>query len=153
VIAAATARPGVVLKRPVGSNAAFKEQAGLPTGLADGGSQGAARKPAAGKKKHPRQANDRAAERKGALALEKEQKRRAREAEKQEAARQRERERRQNAVSKVQSALDAAHRKHDRNAASIEVEIEALEKKAQAEKARWEKERGRLEAALKQARG
>src|SRR6195952_1548558 len=45
VIAATMAKPGVVLKRPVGSNGPFGEHAGLPTGLGRGGkSSGATRK-------------------------------------------------------------------------------------------------------------
>jgi hypothetical protein len=45
VVAATTAKPGVVLKRPVGSNGPFKEHAELPRDLAvDGGAKKAARK-------------------------------------------------------------------------------------------------------------
>jgi colicin import membrane protein len=40
VIAATMAAPGVVLKRPVGSSASFKEHAELPTGLLGGGTKG-----------------------------------------------------------------------------------------------------------------
>ncbi len=40
-----------------------------------------------------------------------------------------------------------------RNAAGIEAEREALEKKSQAEESRWHEERTQLEAALKRARG
>jgi len=36
VIAATLAKPGVVLKRPVGSTGSFGEQAALPTNLGDG---------------------------------------------------------------------------------------------------------------------
>jgi flagellar motility protein MotE (MotC chaperone) len=64
-----------------------------------------------------------------------------------------ERERRQHAVDKAQSALDAARRKHEKNAADIQTQIEVLEEMSQAEDAHWEKERERLEAALRRARG
>ena len=63
------------------------------------------------------------------------------------------RERRQHAVDKAQSALDAARRKHEKNAADIQTQIEVLEEMSQAEDAHWEKERERLEAALRRARG
>src|SRR5580692_11212171 len=45
VVAATSAKPGVLLKRPVGSNGPFKEHAELPRDLAvDGGAKKAARK-------------------------------------------------------------------------------------------------------------
>src|SRR5258705_5858735 len=55
--------------------------------------------------------------------------------------------------NKAQSALDAARRKHEKNAADIQTQIEVLEEMSQAEDAHWEKERERLEAALRRARG
>jgi hypothetical protein len=61
-----------------------------------------------------------------------------------------ERERRQKAVEKAQSALDAARREHEKNASDIQAQ---LEERSQAEEARWEKEKARLEAALRRARG
>src|ERR1700754_2327431 len=52
VIAATMAKPGIVLKRPVGSNGPFGEHAGLPTGLGRGGKPSVtARKPSARKSK------------------------------------------------------------------------------------------------------
>ena len=56
-------------------------------------------------------------------------------------------------VDKTQSALDPARRKHEMNASDIQTQIEALEERSQAEGARWEKEKARLEAALRRARG
>ena len=115
VIAATMAAPGVVLKRPVGSSGPFKEQAELPTNLAGEdiskkvGSRSVRRKP----QKHPERAMHQAADRKAALAFEREQKRRERERAKEEAAQRKERERRQKAVDKAQSALDAARREHE----------------------------------------
>jgi hypothetical protein len=155
VIGATMAAPGVVLKRPVGSSGPFKEHAELPTDLAgDGilrkaGSSSVRRKPP----KHPERATDQAGDRKAALAFEKEQKRRKRERAKEEAAQRKERERRQKAVDKAQSALDAARREHEKNASDIQAQLEALEQRSQAEAARWEKEKARLEAALRRARG
>jgi len=48
--------------------------------------------------------------------------------------------------------LEIAERKHAKKVAAIQVEVEALEKKSQAEDARWHKEKERLEAALRHAR-
>ena len=155
VIAATMATPGVVLKRPVGSSGSFKEQAELPTNLAGddiskkAGRRSVRRKP----QTHPEPVTDQAADRKAALAFEKEQKRRERERAMEEAAQRKERERRQDAVDKAQSALDVARRKHEKIASDIQVQLEALEERSQAEEARWEKEKARLEAALRRARG
>jgi hypothetical protein len=155
VIAATMAAPGVVLKRPVGSSGPFKEQAELPTSLAGdniskkAGSGSVRSKP----QKHPERTTDQAADRKAALAFEKEQKSRERERAKEEAAQRKEREQRQKAVDKAQSALDAARREHEKNASDIQAQLEALEERSKAEEARWEKERDRLVAALRRARG
>ena len=155
VIAATMEMPGVVLKRPVGSNGPFKEQAELPTDLAgDRGSRRSDRKSQGRKAPKPsRRGNDEAAERKAALAFEKEHNRRARERAKEEAALEKERERRQHAINKAQGALDAARRKHEEKAAGIRTELEALEEESRAEEARWETEMTRLQAALRRARG
>ena len=155
VIAAAMKKPGVVLRRPVGSDGSFSEHAELPTNL-DGEKR---------RTKAPRQSKgskaekpsslpvDKAADRKAALAFEKEQKRRERERASEEAARERERERRQRAVDKAQAALETAEREHTKKVAAIQVKVEALEKKSQAEDARWDKEKEHLEVALRHARG
>ncbi|MEH2535093.1 hypothetical protein V1277_005610 [Bradyrhizobium sp. AZCC 1588] len=153
VIAATMAAPGVVLKRAVGSGGPFKEHAELPTDLA--GDRGSKTRKSQGRsaQKPPKGGNDQAADRKAALAFEKEHNRRERERAKEEAAREKERERRQHAIDKAQGALDAARRKHEEKTAGIRAELEALEDESRAEEARWEKERMRLEAALRRARG
>lgn len=137
-------------RRPVGSDGPFGEHAELPTDLGDPGPRKTARKSKGSKAKQPSSRPiDKAAERKAALAFEREQKRRERE---RAAARQKERERRQHAVDKAQAALETAEREHAKRVAAIQAEIEVLEKQSQAEDARWGKERGRLEAALRHAR-
>ena len=153
VVAATMAKPGVVLRRPVGTDRPFSEHAELPTDLGGGKPTKAAHKSKGPKGKRPSSRPvDKAAERKAALAYEQEQKRRERERAKEEAARQKERERRQQAVDKAQVALHKGEQEHAKRAAAIQAEVEALEKKSQAEKARWDKEKGRLEASLRRAR-
>src|ERR1700761_7008050 len=71
VIAATMAKPGVVLKRPVGSNGSFSEHAELPKNLDQGERKKAVRKPSAKTKKSSAQ-SDKAAERKAAQAYERE---------------------------------------------------------------------------------
>ena len=156
VVAATMAKPGVMLKRPVGSNGPFKEHAELPTNLGNATARPskAARKPAARKpKKTSSRPADKAAEQKAAVAYEREQRNREREQAKQEAARQKERDRRQQAIDKAQAALDKAEREHADRAGAIQAEADAIEKRAQAENARWRKEKERLDAALRRARG
>jgi hypothetical protein len=154
VIAATMAAPGVVLKRAVGSRGPFREQAELPTDLAGddisrkAGTRSVRPKP----QNDPKRAKDEAADRKAALAFEREQARRERERAKEEAAQLKERERRQKAVEKAQSALETASRKHETSASDIRAQREALEERSQAEEARWEKEKAQLEAALRRAR-
>jgi len=154
VIAATLKKPGVVLKRPVGSDGSFNEQAALPANLDSGtGPEKSARKAKGSKaKKPPTRPIDRAAERKAALAYEREKQRGARELEREEAARQKERERRKQAANKAQAILDRAQREHAKRAEAIQAELEALEIRSRAEETRWEQEKKRLEAALRRAR-
>lgn len=155
VIAATFAKPGVVLRRPVGSDGSFSEHAELPTNLGgDGRSTKGPRNAARRRPKEPRaQPVDNASERKAALVYEREQRHRERERAKEEAAKLKERERRQQAIDKAQAALDKAKREHAKRAEAIEAEREVVEKKSQTEDDRWDKERGQLEAALRRARG
>jgi hypothetical protein len=78
VIAATMAKPGVVLKRPVGSDGPFGEHAELPKNLGEDGRKKPAHKPSAKAKEssaHP----DEAVDRKTAQAYERERQRRERE--------------------------------------------------------------------------
>ena len=73
------AKPGVVLRRPVGSDGPFGEHAEMPTDLGDG--EAVESCPPVGRRKPKKAAArpvDKAAERKAALAYEREQKRRER---------------------------------------------------------------------------
>jgi hypothetical protein len=155
VIAATMAKPGVVLRRPVGSNGPFGEHAELPANLAGGRKPAkAARKPESRKpKQNSTRPIDRAAERKAALAYEREQTRRDREQAKEEAARKKERERRQQAIDKAQAALNKAGEEHAKRVAMLRAEIETTERKLKTEDANWDKDEKRLKAALQRARG
>ena len=150
VIAATMAKPGVVLKRPVGSDGPFGEHAELPKNLGQDGGKKAARKPPAKARKSSAQP-DKAAERKAAQAYERERRRREREEAREEAARRKEQARRQEAVDKAQAALEKAEEEHAKRAAAMRAEIEAIETKLKAEDADWDEEEGRLKAALRRA--
>jgi len=152
VVAATMSKPGVVLKRPAGSNGRFAEHSDLPSdlGSAEKGRrrEGRRAKPA---KRQPPEISERDA-RKAAAEFEKEQKRRDAERRREEAVRERDRGRREKAAAKAQAALDKAEREHAKRAADIQAEFEAIEKRARGEADRWEKERERLQAALRRAR-
>jgi colicin import membrane protein len=148
VVAATMAKPGVVLRRPVGSSGPFSEDAALPKDL---GNDKAGRKqqnrPPKTKKQPAAKTDDKAA-RKAAQEYEKAEKQRESDRRKEEGSRARERHRREQA----KEALDKAEAEHDSVADAIEADRAAVEKRSQAEYARWEKQKEKLEAALRRAR-
>lgn len=163
IVAATLAKPGVVLRRPVGSDGRFTENAELPTDLGEGDARPRrkprkppAKKPAAKKpaaktaKKRSREVDD-AAARKAAAAFEKEERRREEQRRKEEAARTKARARRDKAVAAAQAALDKARREHEAKIEEIEAERAALDTRAEAEQDRWDKQRLKLEQALRRA--
>jgi hypothetical protein len=152
VVAATMAKPGVVLRRPVGSNKAFTESAELPTDLAEGDARPRAKRRAAKPaRKAPRKVDDQQA-RKAAAAFEKEERRREAERQKEEAARARARAQRDKAVATAQAALDRARREHEARTEEIEAARAALDERAEAEDTRWNKQRTKLEQALRKSR-
>lgn len=152
VVAATMSKPGVILRRPVGSNGPFKEHADLPKNLDQGQRKKPALKPSGRKAKKSPARPDEAADRKAAQAYERERQRREREEAEEEVARQKKRERRQQAVDRAQKALDKTEEEHTQRVAALRAEIEATEKKLGAEDADWHKKKGRLTAALRRAR-
>lgn len=150
IVEATMAKPGVVLKRPIGSSGRFTVSADLPAELpAD---ENRRKPPKARARQEPsRRRPDEKSARKAALAFEREQKKREKELQR-EAAYRKERERRQAAVAKAQAALDAAGREHQERARAIEVERAALDRRSEAEDSRWRKVKVGLEAALRRAK-
>ena len=162
IVAATLAKPGVVLRRPVGSNGPFTESAELPTDLVGDDAKPkrkAGKRPAktvkktANKsaKKPSRKLDDQAA-RKAAAAFEKEERRREAARRKEEAARAKARARRDKAVAAAEAALDKARREHEARAEEIEAARAALDDRTEAEQSRWDKQRMKLQEALRRAR-
>jgi hypothetical protein len=151
VIAATMRKPGVILRRPVGSNGPFKELAHLPTHLPADGAKDRSVQARAKHQKQPSAKIDPKADRKAALAFEREQRRRKSEHRKEEAAQAKQRARREQATAKAQAALEAAKRDHDTKARAIETQRAAIEKRSRAEDARWEKKKAKLEIDLRRA--
>jgi hypothetical protein len=152
VVAATMSKPGVVLRRPVGSDGPFRENADLPTDLPGDEPQHRPKKTLAKPKEQVPRTTDNKAAGKAALAFEREQRRRENERRKEEAARKIERQRRSQAIAKAQAALEKSERGHHKRVATIEAACDALEKKSEAEDARWAKEKEELERALRRAR-
>ena len=134
VVAATMAKPGVILRRPVGSNGPFAEHAALPTDLADDEVNSRSKRPRAKPKtgQPPRKIDDKAA-RRASLEYERAERQRESERRKEEAARAKERQRREQAIAKAQAALEKAEREHDTRTSAIEAERAAVEKRSQAE--------------------
>jgi hypothetical protein len=150
IIAATMAKPGVVLRRPVGSNSLFTEHAKLPKDLPVEKVRAKQAKPEKGRSS-PK--IDSKASRSAALAFEREQKRREMERRKQVAAREKGRKRREELIAKAGKALEQAKREHETKVQKIEKDRAALDRRSQAENARWEKQREKLETALRRASG
>lgn len=160
IVAATMASPGVVLKRPVGSDGAFTESAELPTNLTGGEAGRKPKRSAKSTAKSKRQAKtagkpsrklDDQAARKAAAAFEKEERRQQAERRKEEAARAKARARREKAVASAQAALDKARRAHEARTEEIEAQRAALDERAEAEQVRWDKQRIKLEQAMRRA--
>jgi colicin import membrane protein len=152
IVAATLAKPGVVLRRPVGSDGAFSEHAELPKELPVDKVTEKPAKPRATTREPPAQQVDDEAAREAALANERERTRRESERRKEEAAREKERKRRDQAIAKAETALEEAKRDHEAKVEAIERDRAALERRSQAEDARWEKQKEELETALRPAR-
>jgi colicin import membrane protein len=151
VIAAAMAKPGVVLQRPVGSDKPFREHAELPTAASlDAYSQGSKAPPKKARSPKARKLDERA-EHRAAVAFEKEERKREKQRQKEEAAAAKVRARRKASMEKAERALEDARRDHDERAALIEKDREVIERRAEAEQERWQKCKSRLEAALRKA--
>jgi len=151
-IAATMSKPGVVLRRPVGSDAPFSEHPDLPTQLAYDEPRDIPKKTAARPKERVPPDTDEPAS-KAIIVFDKEQRRRENERRKEEAVRKKQRERRDLLVAKAQAALEKAGREHDERVAKIQAERDALERKSQAENARWAKQKDKLERALRRVSG
>jgi colicin import membrane protein len=149
IIKATLAKPGVVLKRPVGTSEPFGEDAHLPTNLEKTGHQEPAKPRRQGKKPATRRVDEKEA-RKASLAYEKEEKRRERRKERAEVDKRL--AKRERATARAQAAFDAGEKEHEAKVAAIEKERAQIDERAQAEGDRWATLRERLNDALRKAR-
>jgi colicin import membrane protein len=150
IIAATMAKPGVVLRRAVGSNGSFSEHPELPNNLGSGKV-----KPLGKRAPNPQPPTDKIDEktaRKAAIAFARNHKRRDKERRREEAAQESERKRRDQATAKADAELEAARQAHELKTAEIAAARAALDQQLEAEQIRWDKQRVKLEAAQSRAR-
>jgi colicin import membrane protein len=152
IVTATLATPGVVLRRPVGSSEPFREHAHLPKDLPIGRVKEKPSKPQPKPREPPAREVDEKKARAAALAFEKEKKRREMARRKEDTARERERKRREQAIAKAERALEQAKREHEAKSKEIENDRAALDRRSEAEEARWQKQREKLENVLRRAR-
>lgn len=148
IVSATTARPGVVLRRAVGSTDAFTEHAELPRTFY--GLRKPARRAPKSKAVAP-QIEDKPA-RAALPALEKEQKCQDDERRRHQNAEEARRKRSERALGSAEIALAEARRRHDTTTKAIAIERSVLERRSESEDARWDRQRTKLQATLRRAR-
>jgi colicin import membrane protein len=152
IIAATMAKPGVVLRRAVGSNDTFNENAELPRDLGvHPVKQATTKARLTAKEPQARELDDKATIA-AALAFKREEKRREQERQKEVVAREKQRKQRELAIAKAETALVEAKRTHEIKIEKIEHARAALDRKLQAEDASWQEQRVKLEEILVRAR-
>ena len=151
IVEATMAKPGVVLRRPVGTTGAFSENAELPSHMAlDAGRQTPVKRQ---KLNRPvTKAIDETKARAASAAFDREQKRRQAKERKEEAARARQQERQDRAIAAALAALDEATRDHESKVDEIEEARATLDRKLEGEEARWRKKDEELKGELSRAR-
>lgn len=150
VIAATLAKPGIVLKRPVGTNETYRENADLPTKPPATAPHPKRNEPPKHSKRPLSKADNKKA-REAAATYGREERARERARRKEQAALIRQRERRQQAVDKAEAALDKAKQDHEVRLGALHDERAAIEKRVQEEDDRWSALRDSLQFALKNA--
>ena len=151
IINATLEKPGIVLKRPVGSKQRFTENAHLPKDLpADARAPRKPRPVKKAKTKPVGKAASKAAS-KAAAKYEKEERKRDAQRARQAAAEAKQRARREKAIAKAEAAFDDARKEHDAIVDRIDTDREAIEKRTVAEDTRWAKIKERLDSARRKA--
>jgi hypothetical protein len=158
-IEATLAKPGVVLRRPVGTKEPFQEHARLPKTLPPEAPLRPARlkKPTAERPRLDRV--DQAAHKTAIIQFEQEKIRRDRERRREEvdrakeiAAQEREQERLEKAAAKAEAVRDRALKRHEAKMRELERELAAAEERLEEERDRWKQEEEALEDRIRKAR-
>ena len=155
VIASALAKPGMVLRRPVGSTGPFSENAKLPTASVLDAALPRPLPTKSGVTSEPKTDKvevDIHARRKAAELYAKQQLKRDRDRQKAEAAAAKANEKRKLAIQKAEKTLERARRSYEDILQGIEDERAKLDLRENTQRARWEKLKLRLEQDLREAR-
>lgn len=161
IVAATSARPGIVLRRPVGTDGPFTETAEIAeaplVGTGRRRVRERARKKAAASPGKPGRSGG--ADRRGrpppevaAGNPERQGKRRFAKEKREEQARAREEERRERAVAAAEAAFRDAEAAHRHRVEALDRERASLDRKASAEERGWAREKERLRETLRRAR-
>ena len=152
IVKAAMAKPGIVLRRPVGTSEPYHQDAALPAGFALPSVKDAPL-PKIKKAKAKKAPRGKPVEHKTSpaaiISFEKARAERDRARAKEDAAARRDAQKRSSAIEKAQAALDDARKDHNARREKLTRE---LEDRLESEDTRWAKERAKLEAALDKAR-
>jgi len=149
IVKAAMAKPGVVLRRPVGTNGAFTEHAELPNDPSAGKPRPSPASATPRTRETPARKTDEKAARQ---AAEKSRERLEAERRMVEATREKDARRRSREIAKLEAALRSINEEHAAKIADIESQRAALEKRLEREAGRWKKQKEQIEARLRQAR-
>src|ERR1700722_4364406 len=133
IVKATMDKPGVVLRRPVGTNGAFTERAELPSDISTSEQKKVPTRATPKVQETPAHKTDDRAERHAAFLSKKRQRQFETERRMAEAAREREARRRSRAIAKLEAALETINEEHERTIADIESERAALDKRLQQE--------------------
>ena len=151
IVAVAVAKPGIVLRRPVGSSELFREHARLPTAASLNALPWSGQAQPEKTVAPENQKIDESEQRRAAGAVQKAQQRREKQWQKEKDAAATAHARRKAAMEKAELALQDAKCEHEEKAAAIEEDLEAVQTRARVEEERWEKLKERLETALRKA--
>jgi hypothetical protein len=156
IVAATMAKPGTVLRRPVGTNGEFEENAELPKQLWKlTPPEAEPPKPKAKTANKPRGGENRKSSEAAILSFDKAKKQRERAREKEEAkeaaGEKKRRARIERAIASADKALDVAQKRHAEIVAAIEQDREKLDRRANAEEARWKVQKRKLQDARERA--
>lgn len=152
IVKAAMNKPGIVLRRPVGTSGAYTEHAELPDDFSTGKPKKSPTKTASPAQETPARKIDDNAVRHADLVSEERQKLLEAERRKADAAREREAKRRAQKLEKLEAALQAINEEHEEMIADIEKERAVLDERMRAEDVRWQKQQEKTETKLRQAR-
>lgn len=156
IVTATTAKPGVVLKRAVGTTRPFTEDASLPDALPNIRPPGRISKAAAyqRRKESPRKPTQKTTKSDPAavISFEKARRKRERERAKEAAKLEKQNAERERATGKAQAALADAQEAHQKAMDAIAREQEKLDRRSENENARWETQRKKLTEAVDRAR-